>query len=145
MRIRLTVFLVSALAFALGLLWRNESLVVTGAIIHFLAGISELIQEYHKAKQYRAKTWTPKEHNWIERIGDWARGVITFAGLILMVASQSNDEAMSYLIAGGIVWGGAILCYFLSGIIAREVGGIPLSMGYGGWKIRRTRKGRLLH
>ena len=77
----------------------------------------------------------------VEWIGNFIRGAISLAGLVLAIISSEGGTS-GYAIAGCLIWGGAIACYFLSGVILREVGGIPLSMGYGGWKVRRTRDGR---
>jgi hypothetical protein len=62
-------------------------------------------------------------------------------GLGILLIAQEREYS-DYLPAGVTIWVGAIVCYFFSGVIVREVGGIPLSMGRGGWKVRRTRSGR---
>lgn len=76
------------------------------------------------------------------RAARWVKGAITLTGLVLVIVTRGSD-AGGYAIGGWVIWGGAIACYFASGIIAREVGGIPLSMGYGGWKVRRDRNGKI--
>lgn len=140
-RIRLAVLIASAGALSLGLLWRDGRYVVGAAIIHIVVGVAQLVQMYREAKLLRAGTWKPHQRSLCGQLGNWINWVITLTGLVLVCANQVG-ATQGYGIAGWIIWGGAILCYFLSGIIAREVGGIPLSMGYGGWTVRRARNGR---
>lgn len=60
-----------------------------------------------------------------------------------LVAGNARHKAMGEVMAqaGLLIWIGLILCYFVQGIIVREVGGVPLEMSrYGGWKIRQGRR-----
>lgn len=149
--------LTSASALLFGLLLRNEVSVIVAAVVYASLGIVGLYQTYRHAKAYRHTNVSPEkmckseklkhiekeEQTYAEKITEWIGGAITFTGLFLVIASKDNGMS-GYGIGGWIIWGGAIFCYFLSGIIMREVGGIPLSMGYGGWKVRFTRNGRLI-
>ena len=133
----------SAAAVAAGFLSEEPFLVLVGALIYLLCGIGSLFQLYFEAKLLRRHA-PPAEAptGFFIQAAKCAEGAITLTGLLLVIANAKNDVS-GYAVAGWIIWGGAIACYFTSGIIAREVGGIPLSMGHGGWAVRRDRKGNL--
>ena len=121
---------------------------VGGALVHFFLGLAGLVFVYRTAKVIRAapqeatgETETVGRAGIADQVAQWIDGAITLTGLGLVVVNQSS-ETNGYAVAGLIIWGGAVACYFVSGIIVREVGGVPLSMGYGGWAIRRNRRGR---
>jgi hypothetical protein len=139
---RLSLLSCVACAILFGLVWQTPSFAVGGAVIHLLAGFADLFLLYRTAKLIRAGTVDPAAQTGLaDRIAGWIDGAITLTGLVLVVVTQKS-ETSGYAVAGWLIWGGAIACYFLSGIILREVGGVPLSMGYGGWAIRRIRNGR---
>jgi hypothetical protein len=125
-----------------GFLWHEARLVVAGAVIHLFYGIVDLYLVYRDAKLLRAGTLEAEPERGVAcGVGRWTERAITLTGLVLVCVTK-GDDTTGYAVAGWIIWGGAIFCYFLSGIIAREVGGIPLSIGYGGWRVRRSRNGR---
>jgi hypothetical protein len=139
---KLTGISVAAALILVGFLWHEARLVVAGAVIHLVFGIVDLFFLYRDAKLLRAGTLETEPQRGIAyRIARWTEWAITLSGLVLVCATKGGGST-GYAVGGWIIWGGAIFCYFLSGIIAREVGGIPLSMGYGGWGVRRGRNGR---
>ena len=122
-----------------------------GAAVHLLAGIAGLFHAYRVAKLLRSDT--PQENpedaireyperSLSDHAAEWINGAITLTGLVLVVITMDRDDS-GFAIGGSIIWFGSLACYFVWGIIAREVGGIPVSMGYGGWKVRRDRHGRI--
>jgi hypothetical protein len=130
-KISLVTAISSAGAVLFGLFCHDERLILVGAIIFVLLGVVELFQAYHEAKLLRTGAWKPEEKgDFSKQFTKWVGSAITLTGLLLVCARDS--------VAGWIIWGAAVLFYFLSGIIAREVGGIPLTMFYG-WKVRRKR------
>ena len=138
---KLSIMIVSAAVIILGLLYRYTPSVIVGAVIHFAFGVADLFQLYRHAKLLRGSTSEPEAPPTIPaRVAKWIEVAITLTGLVLVVATQRGGTS-GYAIAGWIIWGGAIVCYVASGIIARDVGGVPLSMGYGGWRVRRDRNG----
>ena len=142
MRIRLVILFCAAAAIAFGFALQWTPPIVAGAVLHATMGLCDLFRIYRIAKSIRPYT-SPPEPSTVDRVGRWIDGTITITGLVLAVATLDRPTD-GYAIAGRIIWGGAIICYLLSGIILREVGGVPLSMGYGGWAVRRGRNGRIL-
>jgi hypothetical protein len=138
---KFSMMIISAVAIHIGLCSRHSAFVVTGASIYLLAAIADLFHAYRDAKALRRGTLeADSTPSFYARASRWLEGSITLFGLILALVTRDSDST-GYAIGGSIIWGGAIICSFVSGIIAREVGGIPLSMGYGGWKVRRDRRG----
>lgn len=147
----LVMMILAAAAVLFGLLSRQAVFVTMGAAVHLLAGIAGLFHAYRVAKLLRgdALQENPEdaireisERSLSDRAAEWVDGAITFTGLVLVVITMDRDDS-GFAIGGSLIWFGSVACYFVSGIIAREVGGIPLSMGYGGWKVRRDRHGRI--
>ena len=140
---KLLMMLTAAAAILVGLLAHERAFVVVGAAIHLLTGIAALCLDYRDAKLLRSGTLQPEpEPRLSARATQWIEWAITFTGLVLVVVTKDSD-ADGYALGGWIIWGGAIVCYIASGIIGRDVGGIPRSMGHGGWAVRRDRKGNL--
>jgi hypothetical protein len=97
-----------------------------------LLEVIDLVSEYRETKSFRAGTWEPTEKkSTVITLSKWLRGLLLYAGLFLMLAGY---------MAGVVIWVGTIICWFCAGIIAREVAGIPIRMGYGGWKVYRPRR-----
>jgi hypothetical protein len=142
MRIRLAILSCAAAAILFGIALRWTPPIIAGAVLHAFVGLCDLFRFYHTAKLIRAGS-RPIEISTAERFGKWIDGTISLTGLVLVVVTQ-NRPTDGLSVAGWIMWGGAIICWFVSGIILREVGGVPLSMGYGGWAVRRGRDGRIL-
>lgn len=143
MKIRLAILSCAAAALLFGLVLQWPPSIVTGALLYAMVGFFDLFRLYRIAKLIRAGT-CPMDVTTAERVGKWIEGAICLTGLVLVVVTQDRptDE---HSIAGWIIWGSAIICWFSSGIILKEVGGVPLSMGYGGWAVRRGKNGRILH
>ncbi len=133
--VKLSMLTGSACALLFGFVWHDAGFVIGGAAIHLLLGIADLFFYYRAAKLLRAGTqeFPPQQ----PRVAGWINGAITLTGLVLLIVGSGG-----YAMGGWIIWLGAIVCWLSAGIILREVGGMPLSMGYGGWAIRRTRNGR---
>ncbi len=140
---KLLMMIAAGSAILVGLLSYHGTFVVVGATIYLLASIADLFYAYRDAKLLRAGALQAEPYPPLSvRIARWIKGVITLTGLVLVVVARRTD-AGGFALGGWIIWGGAIACYLTSGIIAGEVGGIPLSMGYGGWAVRRDRKGNI--
>ncbi len=142
-RVQLIVSSLAASGVLLGLLFRSVEAVLAGAVIHFVMGVADVFRVYREAKALRRDEAAPlPTYEPAIRMSRRLDGAITIVGLIL-VAVAHRTGADNYAVAGAIIWVGALGCYFISGVIVREVGGIPLSMGYGGWTVRRDKRGRL--
>jgi hypothetical protein len=70
--------------------------------------------------------------------------IVTFGGLVYIYIGMGQlvdgEDVWSW--PGLIIWVGVILLYLINGWIVRAKTGLPLRMGYGGWYVARTRRGR---
>jgi len=149
--IKLATLLLSAGLLAFGLSMRDELCAIAGAVVYISVEIVSLVCIYRAAKLYRVENSvrhepqeTPEpndKHDVIEHLARWLRGLILFAGLFLLIMGKENN-GYGYAVLGIIIWGGSIVGWFLSGFILREVGGMPLRMGYGGWHFHIPRNRR---
>lgn len=116
----------SAVLLVLGFITGNEPLEISGAFIFLLFHLLDLILEYKEAKLFRAGKWKPPETRNILEIVErrFGQGMV-IVGLLLTLLQHTS---------GMIIWVGAIISYFISGLLATHVAGIPLEMGYGGWR-----------
>jgi protein-S-isoprenylcysteine O-methyltransferase Ste14 len=132
--VKLIVLLVAASLLITGAVNVNQWAAIAGALLYISLEIIDLVLEYRAAKLFREGAWEPNEGKSIaETLSKWIRNLLLFSGLFLMLGGY---------IAGVIIWVGSIICWFVAGVIAREVAGIPVRMGYGGWKVYRPRKRR---
>ncbi|HEU0143206.1 MAG TPA: hypothetical protein VFQ47_00330 [Nitrososphaera sp.] len=132
--VKLIALLVAAALLIFGAVSGNQWSAIAGASLYISSEIIDLVLEYHAAKLFSEGTWEPNERKSIgETLSKWIRNLLLFSGLFLALGGS---------IAGIIIWVGSIICWFVAGVIAREVAGIPVRMGYGGWKIYRPRKRR---
>jgi hypothetical protein len=142
MKTRLVMLSCAAGAILFGFAAQWPPPILAGAVLHAFVGLCDLFRVYRIAKLIRAGS-CPTGVSTVEKVGKWIDGAISLTGLGLVVVTQDRPTD-GYTIAGWIMWGGALICWFASGIILREVGGVPLSMGYGGWAVPRGRNGRIL-
>jgi hypothetical protein len=134
---------VGLLAYAL--VTRQAIIATVGAIVYVLGLAIGLRATVRAARAYRAGVeivWSQAGPRGLtEHITSALNGAILFGGLIaFMIGGDDGDRGVFR--AGAIIWIGGIAIWFISGIIVREVAGIPLRMGYGGWHIYRPRRGR---
>ena len=142
MRIRLVILFCAVAAIIFGILIASPLPFLAGAILFTFVETFDLFHIYQVAKLIRAGE-SPLEASTAEKFGDRIRGIIILIGFVVFLFTQDRS-ADGYYIAGLIIWGGGIVFWFLTGIILREVGGVPLRMGYGGWAVRRGKNGRIL-
>ena len=123
--VKVSLLLISAGVLLVGLLARSEDLAIAGACIYLLKLLIDLAAEYRRAKFFRAGRWKP---NQTRRLLDVAavrlQQGMTLTGLVLAVLEYNS---------GLIIWAGSAITWFIAGVIAQNVAGIPLRMGYGGW------------
>ncbi len=117
-----------------------------GAILFVLGSGLQLVRVFDASKKYRAgasEVWADEKPRGIaDRIAYWIGAVILLASLA-GTAMGSKDGEGAFFVPGAIIWLGAIAVWVISGVIVREVAGIPLRMGYGGWHVyRRGRRNR---
>ncbi len=139
--LKLLLAIIVASVILLGVICGRAELVLAGALLDLLFGIIELFHFYKKARLLRAGTEGPVEVSGKSFcVAKWTQRAIALTGLVLVIVTQ-DEETSGYSIAGWIIWCGTLVRYYVFGVIMREVGGVPLSMGYGGWAVRRGRKG----
>ena len=139
--IKLIILLICAGLLLFALLKGGERFAIAGALLYFSMEIFELALEYHDAKLFRAGVWELNENkSVIEHLAAWLRGLLLFGGLFLMLGLEKERNGFS--ISGAIIWIGTIVCWLIAGWIVREVAGVPVRMGYGGWRVHRTRNRR---
>ncbi len=142
---RLAALITSAGLLAYAFVAHQASMAIVGAIVYVLGSALGLRAMYRAAKAHQAgveDAWTRDVHRALTaRIANVLNGVILFGGLIaFMLGGDGHDRAL--FLVGGIIWLGGIAIWFVAGVIVREVAGIPLRMGYGGWQVGRPRSGR---
>lgn len=132
---KLVLLSISGLLLVGGLLKGGVSFEIAGAWLLLLLEIVSLFSLYREARLFRAGKWKrdDEKKNLAETVAEWIRGFIIIGGLIATVCQQNF---------GYVIWGGTIACYILAGMIVQFVGGQPLQMGYGGWRISRMRRRR---
>ena len=145
-KMKLAMMIIAALAILSGLALREGEGVVFGAVIYALAHFVDVFCAYREAKLLRnevtgATDGDPKI-SLSYRVAQWIDYTIAFTGLIILAIAEKSPDC-GYVIGGGIIWFGAIISYLVIGLIAKHVACIPLSMGYGGWKVRRDRHGKI--
>jgi len=140
MRIILLLIVIGLLI--VGWLGGQKPYALIGAFLFILTYSFELVAIYHDSKLYSKgidKEGDEKEKKKISKILEkWLSGLIVISGLIAFCIGKDNQN--NIFLTGGIIWIGTIVIWFISGIIVKEVTGIPLRMGYGGWYIHRPRK-----
>jgi len=106
--------------------WFNnsESLITLGAIIFLFVQSINLYGVYYLSKHYQDAGYIKKVKK-DSRIAKWLEGIITLFGLFALITDQTT---------GLMIWGGTIIIYFVGGIIIKEITGIPMRFGYGGWE-----------
>jgi len=129
---KVSILLMSVGSLVFGLLTGNELLAIAGAILFLIFELLDLSVEYKEAKLFRAGKWNPNEKRHILDVvvHRFGQGMV-LTGLVLTVFQRTS---------GMIMWVGTIICYLISGWIAQHVAGIPLEMGYGGWRKPNFRK-----
>lgn len=119
-----------------GLLLRDCRLAVLGAIIHVLLRVVDVFCEYPRAKSLRAGTWKPdRTDDPANRFTNWVEIAMFWMAVVLGLVNK-DQSWNGYEVAAMLIIYSNLICYVLCGTIAREVGGIPLTMGYGGWTVR---------
>lgn len=129
---KIILLLMSAILLVFGSITGNAPLEISGAFVFLLFPLLDLLMEYKEAKLFRAGKWKPTETRHILETVEhrFGQGMV-IVGLVLAVLQH---------ISGMIIWGGAIVSFLISGWISRDVAGIPLEMGYGGWRKRNFRR-----
>jgi predicted ABC-type exoprotein transport system permease subunit len=128
---KLFFLFISAALLSFGWFKAGERFAIAGALLFILIEAIDLALIYRSAKLFRADDWKPDEKRGvIKTMSDVVRGLIVFAGLFSMLSGHAS---------GTIIWVGTIICWLLAGWITREVVGIPLKMGYGGWYVQRKK------
>jgi hypothetical protein len=145
-RIRLAAMVASAGLLACAVVMRQVIFATVGAILFVLGSALQLVVVFDASKRYRAgasDVWADEKARGIaDRIAYWIGAGILLAGLVGTVAGSKNGGG-TFFVPGAIIWLGAIAVWVISGVIVREVAGIPLRMGYGGWHVyRRGRRNR---
>ena len=144
---KLILLIISAILLILGCAVPSQKLAVLGSVLYLVVLAIDLVFVVLMSKEYRSNAITsvPSEklstlHHKLSRI---IEGGIAVAGLIgFAVGSKVTDNGL-YSLPGAIIWVGAILFYFASGVIVSSITSIPLRFGYGGWTVwRRTQRRR---
>lgn len=140
--LKLLVVSVAAVGILIGLLFGRVEYVLASAGFYLVHGVFELFHVYQEARLLRAGGAAPvRARGTLPRTTKWVEGAVLLTGFGLLIFTR-GEETKGYSIAGWIIWGSAIITYFIFGVIMRDVGGVPLNMGYGGWAPRCNRKGR---
>lgn len=131
---KLTSLLIVAGLLAFGWLTGRHMVATIGALLFIVTEVADIAQAYIYAKRLRQGLPLPDEKRRVaDKLARWLNGLFFFVGLGAGLILGS--------VAGAIIFFGVLVSYFVQGVIGREVGGIPLRMGYGGWYVAR-RQGR---
>ena len=133
---KLLLLIISLVLLLIGWISINQPIAITGAIVFIFYKLIDTFDIYRMAKMYR----DGRDEEWMKADNKLKKVENFLNGLIVVVAMLA---AIFGALSGYIIFFGAIFFYLLLGIIARNVAGIKLRMGYGGYYIPRyTRKYR---
>jgi TM2 domain-containing membrane protein YozV len=123
------------------------NMIGAGAFIIYL--VIDLIDNYKCAKRLMKSLSSPSneetEKSSNDKLTNILGSIVTFTGLMLLCVGHISKGEDVWSWPGLTIWGGAILFYFFNGVMVREITGIPLRMGYGGWYVARRKQGRGMH
>lgn len=127
--------------------WEKKDLTVSivGACIFMtvllfdLYRACKLSKKYVKMREDGIDNYDVKENSF-SNIVSFFEGIIILGSFIGILVFQGKEEI--YLYPCIIIGLGAILAYFFSGVIVREITNTSLWFGYGGWKIRYHKRRR---
>jgi hypothetical protein len=128
-----------------GLIAESFTLTVVGAIGFVILSGLRLIGTYESSRKFRDGRYAREDRDSRSLVESTARrieGIILVAGLVATAASIVGEAAGYVAVPGMIIWIGGVAIWFIRGVIIREVTGIPLEMGYGGWYVARKRRRR---
>ena len=144
-RTRLAALIASVGLLAFALIAHHAIMAIVGASVYVLGSAIGLRATYCTARAFQAgvadEMPAPGPRSLTEHLGSVLNGVILFGGLIAFIIGGDGHDSPLFL-PGAIIWLGGVAIWFVAGIIVREVAGIPLRMGYGGWRVEGPRAGR---
>ena len=144
---KLILLIISAMLLILGCSVSSQTLAVLGSVLYLVVLAIDLVFVVKMSKGYRNNALSTVSSNDLStlhhKLSRIIEGGIIVAGLIgFAVGSKVKDNGL-YSLPGAIIWIGAILFYFTSGVIVRSITSIPLRFGYGGWAVwRKTQRRR---
>jgi hypothetical protein len=119
---------------------QNVTVMWVGLGIFLTSEIASVVEMYFSARFYREgrdEKWNKEKstsEKWVETTWDW---LPSFGLVLIVVAAASKNETIGMF--GITLYFCRIVSYFIMGLIAEYVAGIPQRMTYGGWKIDRYR------
>ncbi len=138
--VKLVVISAAAILLAIGWFMDNVALSFAGVVAYGVTCLGEIVWQIRASLYYRQSRddkWNiPKTK--VEKVAGFLYGTVTVSGLLAPFVAAHHKAAES----GFVIWIVAVFTWFMSGIIAQSVAGIPLRMTYGGWKGNRHRRRR---
>lgn len=130
---KLALYCLAGALIVLGFLIPGVKLPIVGASIFLLVEVAQLFRDYQESKAYRNGNWEPKEETRSNGAIEWARGIVLYGGIFASLVQGVGEAA-------AILWFGIIACWIIAGLIVQVVGGVPLRMTHGGWKVDSRRR-----
>jgi hypothetical protein len=143
---KLIILIISIVGLVYGWILGSLTLSIFSAVVFIVGHILELARTIRSARRFRSgeedsELELQNEHT-LKKVESIFDAIICLVGLGAFAYgvkfSKDNSELWSY--PGMIIWIGSIISYFAQGVVIREITGIPLKWGYGGWYINRRKQ-----
>ncbi len=134
--LKLILNLSSILLISFGIILNTNFFLIIGSALFLVSlavntlSVIVISRRFKNTISYEQKIFKGKSN-----INNLLEALVILYGIIALIISDP-----SYLkYSGQIIWFGSILFYILNGIIAGWITNLPLTMTYGGWKIRNKK------
>lgn len=122
----------------LGIVLNRADVSLCGVVAFAIALALDTVRQHRLAKQFaRNEPADEAPPPTAVRIVGWINSALAIGGLGLFVVGGALDLTKDFVYVALGLWIAPILSYFIGGMIADMVGGLPLRLGYGGWEKRR--------
>lgn len=141
-RIKFIALIICAILLLFSVFIGQTWIAISGLAVYIIFLLMVSYDIYVASKAYgneRKKEKEDDKRNLMDKISGWIEGAIIFFGLTMYVIGDDIGANMQSI--GLYIWLSSIFAYFLNGILVQAYANIPLEFGYGGWRLKRFRRG----